>query len=668
MSWIQKLYETYNNCQSNIGYSGEEGIRPLLPICHSTTRAHIEIVISNDGSFRRANVVFDRNEMTTIIPCTEGSASRAGSKPENHPLCDKLQYVAGDFVKYGGTVTSGFAKDPEEPHRKYLETLTKWNQSKFVHPKAEAILKYVSKKTIIKDLVDQQILFVGGHKFLDKSEVARDKNAKDIFSVITSQEDAFVRWIVEAPNVDESKTWKDRTLWGSWTNYYLSAKEKEPLCFVSGEDAILTNNHPKYIRREGDGSKIISSNDTSGFTFRGRFLTDAQACSVGLEVSQKSHYALSWLISRQGYRKSDLAIVAWATSGASIPKPTDDALGILGTDDALAILGTGDLQSDEKPRALTAQDVAIKFKKRIAGYGKEIGNTTDVVVMGLDSATPTGRLAITYYRELTGSDFLERVNDWHESCAWLHQYGFVEVQDENNRAKRRYIPFIGAPAPNDIAEVAYGRRLDDKLRKATISRILPCIVDGRPIPRDLVESVVRRASNRVGIKDPKDKRENEWNKTLSIACALFKKFKQGKENYDMALDPNRKTRDYLYGRLLALADSLEEWALNEAKENRSTNAARLMQRFAERPYSTWRTIELALTPYKARLGGKSKKRQRMIDEVIASFNGNDFTNDKRLSGEFLLGYHCQREFLRPGNAEDSDGGDEIADTTNNTNL
>lgn len=114
----------------------------------------------------------------------------------------------------------------------------------------------------------------------------------------------------------------------------------------------------------------------------------------------------------------------------------------------------------------------------------------------------------------------------------------------------------------------------------------------------------------------------------------------------MALEPNRTTRDYLYGRLLALADSLEEWALYEANEERQTNAARLMQRFAERPYSTWRTIELALTPYKARLGGKSWKRQQMLDEVIASFEPDDFTNDKRLSGEFLLGYHSQRESLR----------------------
>ena len=113
----------------------------------------------------------------------------------------------------------------------------------------------------------------------------------------------------------------------------------------------------------------------------------------------------------------------------------------------------------------------------------------------------------------------------------------------------------------------------------------------------------------------------------------------------MALDPNRTTRDYLYGRLLALAESLEDWALNEAKENRETNAARLMQRFAERPYSTWRTLELSLIPYKARLGGKSKNRQRLIDQVIASFEPGDFLLDKRLSGEFLLGYHCQREHL-----------------------
>jgi CRISPR-associated protein Csd1 len=73
-----------------------------------------------------------------------------------------------------------------------------------------------------------------------------------------------------------------------------------------------------------------------------------------------------------------------------------------------------------------------------------------------------------------------------------------------------------------------------------------------------------------------------------------------------------------------------------------------MQRFADRPYSTWRTIELSLAPYKARLGGQSQKRQVLIDKVHDMFDPpEDYTSDKKLSGEFLLGYHCQREALRP---------------------
>lgn len=125
----------------------------------------------------------------------------------------------------------------------------------------------------------------------------------------------------------------------------------------------------------------------------------------------------------------------------------------------------------------------------------------------------------------------------------------------------------------------------------------------------------------------------------------------------MALDPNRKTRDYLYGRLLALAEGLEAWSLAETKEKRDTNAMRLMQRFAERPNTTWRTIELALGPYKARLGGKSNYYQRMIDDVMAKFEDDEFLLDKRLSGEFLLGYHCQREALFNRNGVDKNTDD-----------
>jgi CRISPR-associated protein Csd1 len=146
--------------------------------------------------------------------------------------------------------------------------------------------------------------------------------------------------------------------------------------------------------------------------------------------------------------------------------------------------------------------------------------------------------------------------------------------------------------------------------------------------------------------------EDEWEKTLGIACALFRGYSksQGKE-YDMALEEDRTSRDYLYGRLLAVADNIEHYALTSAETNRDTMAARLMQRFADRPFSTWRTIELALTPYKSRLRASDKKagflwmREKLMDEIQCKFLADDFTNDRSLSGEFLLGFHCQRRDL-----------------------
>lgn len=133
----------------------------------------------------------------------------------------------------------------------------------------------------------------------------------------------------------------------------------------------------------------------------------------------------------------------------------------------------------------------------------------------------------------------------------------------------------------------------------------------------------------------------------------------------MALELDRTTRDYLYGRLLAIADHMEGRALHVAGESRETSAARLMHRFADHPYSTWRTIELSLTPYKTRLRSKRpsflNEMEKQLDDVKSKFQTQEFLDDRRLSGEFLLSYHCQRKALwnRP-EAEKGDGnGDNV---------
>src|SRR5690606_28700456 len=112
-----------------------------------------------------------------------------------------------------------------------------------------------------------------------------------------------------------------------------------------------------------------------------------------------------------------------------------------------------------------------------------------------------------------------------------------------------------------------------------------------------------------------------------------------------------------YGRLLAIAEKIESIALAVAGEKRDTTAARLMQRFSDRPFSTWKTIELALTPYKTRLRSRRTgflvNMEKLLDEVSNAFQPQDFVNDKPLSGEFLLGYHCQRIAFKPVDASNT---------------
>lgn len=122
----------------------------------------------------------------------------------------------------------------------------------------------------------------------------------------------------------------------------------------------------------------------------------------------------------------------------------------------------------------------------------------------------------------------------------------------------------------------------------------------------------------------------------------------------MALDKERRTRDYLYGRLLAVAEYIERSALKLAGENRPTNAERLMQRFADHPCSTWRDLEKQLAPYMQRLQNREEshwiyeRAKRIQREISDSVNDiDDFISPRKLDGEFLLGYHCQySDFFR----------------------
>jgi len=609
LSWIQKLYDTYENCRSEVGIPGTDERTPLLPIAHSTQNAQIEVVLNRQGDFLRAKVL-EKDELVTIIPVTEDSATRSGTKPPPHPLCDKLQYVAGDYAKYV------VKKNGEEFYNKYIEQLEDWCSSPYCNLKVNAILRYLKKKMLISELIKQQILVCDEDGSL----------AKKVKLGGIDQSDAFIRFRVEIPDEEESAVWLDPKVYQSYINYYLSLQGGVDLCYVRGQKIPCSEKHPAKVRYSSDKAKLISANDNTGFTYLGRFADKSQVVSVGYETSQKAHNALRWLIDKQGYKNGDQVIVAWGTKNQNIPELLED------TEDSI-------FGEEETPVVSTEKEFAERLNKAIAGYGCDLDTKAQIVIMGLDAAT-TGRLSITYYRELNGTDFLNRIEHWHRTCSWRHTYKNVpDGFDEKGKPKFRRITFIGAPSPKDITFAAYGNKVDDKLKKATVERLLPCIIDGARLPYDIVNSSVNRTSNPVSMENW------EWQKALTITCALVKKYRYDKfkEEWSMSLDENQKDRSYLFGRLLAIAQQIEEWALNTAGEKRETNAERLMHQFKLHPYKTWGIIIDKLKPYMARLGPKGTSLTELMTRVNSLIPYEEFTSLKQLDDSYILGYYCQRQ-------------------------
>ena len=647
MSWMQKLYRTY---ESILEQGVTDDAEPLTPVGHTIQNAHIVIVIDGQGNFQTARVMPPKTAI--LLPATESSENRtSGEAP--HPLADKVQYIAKDYVDYGGEKKAYFDG--------YLKQLKAWCESPFAHPKVQAVLHYVAKGRVVADLVEAGIFQLdSGNKVLNKWEAEGD--APSIFSVLPKTKgeiefgSALVCWQVEIAGDVHSQTWTDKTIQQSWADYAASGKAEKGFCLVQGEEAVISTMHPAKLRHTGDKAKLISSNDTAGYTFRGRFATAEEAASVSADVSAKAHSALRWLISRQGIRNGDQVTVAWAISGKPVPSPMKDISAELDWAD----MGNWDISVVENPDEIAAQRLpensetppdwsvnigraaAQIIKKKLHGYQAELKAHEQISLIMLDSATP-GRMALTYYQEFLPADYFANLDAWIDDFSWYQRYS-IEVPNGKKTDKRTQWRFV-PPSPYSIAEAVYGKSLSDTLKKQLYARLLPVIAGGTsvPIPEDLVQKSFQAACNPNGCENW------EWQRNIGVACALYKGWRarhhdlSQRRTYPMSLDTQNRSRDYLYGRLLAVAENTESYALYLASEKRATTAERYMQRFAEHPFATWRNIELALKPYQERLRNNGKDTgAQTISEIMELFAIDDFTCDDKLSGEFLLGYHCQK--------------------------
>lgn len=446
-------------------------------------------------------------------------------------------------------------------------------------------------------------------------------------------------------------TWKDGTLMKCYSDYYGQAQTgQEDICYLTGRKAVITTNHPKGTLNTDFGAKLISANDTSNFTFRGRFSEATEACVISYEASQKAHAALSWLSRNQGITigsQDRRTYIAWTVGGKKLDVFERQLNAFFYADDEI----------DDEPQ--TMPEFRRKLRKAFEGYAQQLQTAAEqeemVFLIGLDAAT-TGRLSVTYYNELSGSDFLKRMLYWEASCQW---YSIAKTG--------KYI--IKTPPIQQIVRNAFGTEqgkfieLDDRILKEQVERLIRCMTERLPIPYDIVHALFRKASFPQCY-------QNWWNReaVLSSACAVIAKYhyydKSSPEevlamkgvDFDMELGESLKTdRSYLFGKLLATLEQVERDVLNSKKEDRETNAIRLQSAFVSHPFTTWKVLEEALIPYYQQLHSKRKAVYRAeIEEIAESLLGLYVENDgnveiqlnRTLTETYLLGYYLQRKELR----------------------
>ena len=585
MGLLQRALETYEANIDRVGVYQDGENEPLAPVAHRAGESGILITLTQRGQFLSA----EKNIEVILFPVTENSINRTstGAIKNPHPLCDKLSYLGTEF---------------------YIDELDRWANSAYTHDTVKCVLAYMRQGTLMEDLARYGI----------------GKTTADL--------GAIVRWYISGlPVGQEGACWKDRTLFNAFTGYYMTqiTSNERNFCMVSGEEGCsISEKHPGLIF---GNTKLISTNEAGAIVFSGRFSRVKEACTVSYTASQKAHNAIRWLIAnqgnsygkkRRGIKREDCVFLCWNPQGEEILDPEGSFPGL----DFGAIIEP----SDYKERL---NSTLLSFKKE-----RQLDGTETAVTASFEAAT-TGRVAVTYYSELTVDDLLDRMKAWDEYCCWTGSRKYHGVQTPN---LLRMVDFAFGTLQGKNFETA------SKTVRQQIQRLVICKMNRGWIPEEIKNLLMQKANHMELYGDDKD-----WDylrsRLLFVTCAVIRKYRHDykKEEWEMALDPNKKDISYQYGRLLAVLEKAERDTYDD-DEKREPNAVRMQLTYVKRPQHTAQAVwGQVRTAYMPNLAPKTRnfyhKLLGQIMEQISQFSEEEQT--KSLGDTYMLGYYLQRNDL-----------------------
>ncbi len=597
MSMMELLYRTYE-------YAYRKEDRSLMEnylMSQTMASAPIVLWITEKGAFADATYLTDKEKQKISIPCTEKSAGRSGTNPVPHPLFDKLLYLAGNAEARG--------INNQKAHETYMHNLKDWCESSYGNRYVKTVYAYLEKNTLLWDLEGAGIL-----DFTEEKELKKRLNE-------------VVRIGIRRDFQTDLELWRENEIREDFCRYLGNGQENRSFCYISGKEGTISENHPKSIWNLKANAKLISANEKAnrGLVYSGRFETANQAVQVSYETSQKVHNALKWLIQKQGKMIGDKLLVAWGMDGGDFNN---------------VIEGTDFFFDEEEEDAVmtvdTQAEFAYRLEKAIFRQEQDLKHNEKVGFLVLEAATP-GRLSISYYQEFTSVQYLSLVQAlkaWHEEHAWYY--------DSFDLGKKTRVRKIMCPSLYSIALFAEGvdrsdkMDADQKILGNTMTRLLPCVLEGKAIPSDIRRKLLIKAHYPLNYK------EQNWRKLIKITCSILRE--QYREVGTMDVNKDSKDIHYNYGRWLAAAHEIERRALWKSGGERETNALRLFTKFAEHPNKYMMVIQKKIQIYEEKLGDKANWLRKVKREISANLTQNpleELMGTRDLDGRMILGFETQ---------------------------
>lgn len=394
---------------------------------------------------------------------------------------------------------------------------------------------------------------------------------------------------------------------------------------LTGENVPLTELHAKNIFPLQSGAKLVSANDKTEYTFRGTFVKNAEdLLTIGYEASQKSHNMLRWLLNNFGIIAGNEMFVYWNPNGRYVPSPFEDR--------------------KEGEKIISDRETLYRS---IFESTEDSLSSTDCIVIAAFKAMTTGRLALAYYSETPGNDFVAKLEKWKESFTGA-----------------KWIPSIYM-----VSKYAYGSERNERIEIESgiytkkIEELLWCKLYGHPISESLKNALITKASSPLKYKSLKNRRYITY-----IAALILRKYendKAGKEVYTMTLDLDNTEINYLMGRLLAVYEKAElDTYTKEELKSRIPNAVRYQNKYVQRPAATLIVLKNKIVPYlnklKRRKNGLYIKYQKIFQEIFEKIDGREAKLTGKLSDSYILGYYHQKESFYQKQEEDAEKPEAIA--------